>query len=272
MQLPVEITFYRPKAEILKRYIDGYYFMSEKEDLQSNRYWSFPNNYCIATVCQNATVISEDNKIMISPSNCNQVASDLYYNNSYPVEIFYEKPRNEITVYFKPLGINYFVNKIQFEMNKDSIPDFVPYSDYLPEMTNILKMQSREEQINAIEEYWLSKLFYKDLKFFEKVLCEIEGGKKISEIAKTMAVSRQYLHKIFFKTIGKSLSDYKKTHRFKSIIESQKNVKGFTELSHENLFYDQPHFNNDFKSLTGINPSLFFKRVDTKNSNFWLFE
>jgi len=267
----MEIPFYKPKSEILKKYIDGYYFMSEKENLQSNRYWSFPNNYCITTVCQNATVISENNKISISPSNDNQLASDLYYNNSFPVEIFYEKPRNEITVYFKPLGINHFLSKIQFETNKDSIPDFMPYTDYLPEMAKILKMENKDEQINEIENYWLSKLLDKNLTLFEQVLCEIEDGTQISEIAKKMAISRQHFHKIFFKNIGKSPSDYKKTHRFKSIIESQKFVKGFTKLLHDNSFYDQPHFNKDFKNLTGTNPSSFFRQVDTKNSNFWLF-
>ena len=77
------------------------------------------------------------------------------------------------------------------------------------------------------------------------------------EIAKKMAISRQHFHKIFFRNIGKSSSDYKKTHRFKSIIESQKFAKGFTELSHYNSFYDQPHFNKDFRNLTETNPSSF---------------
>ncbi|WP_343604351.1 helix-turn-helix domain-containing protein [Fluviicola sp.] len=265
------IPFYKPKSEILKKYIDGYYFMSEKEILQSNRYWSFPNNYCIATVCQNAHVISENNKISISSSNHKRLASDFYYNNSFPVEIFYEKPRNEITVYFKPLGIHHFLNEIQFEVHKDSLSDFMPYPDYLPEMEKILNMENEAEKLTAIEHYWLSKLLDKNFELFEPVLCDIECGTKISEIAKKMNISRQHFHKLFFKNIGKSPSDYKKTHRFKSIIESQKKVKDFTGLSYDNSFYDQPHFNKDFKNLTGINPGSFFKKVDTKDSNFWLF-
>ncbi|MDR6967080.1 AraC-like DNA-binding protein [Flavobacterium arsenatis] len=267
----MEIPFYRPKSEILKKYIDGYYFMSENEILQSNRYWSFPNNYCIATVCQNANVISEDNKISILPSNYKRLASDFYYNNSFPVEIFYEKPRNEVTVYFKPLGINHFLDEIQFEINKDSISDFVPYSDYLTEMEKVLKMENIEEKINAIEHYWLSKLLDRNFELFEQALSELKCGTTISEIAKKMDVSRQHFHKIFFKNIGKSPSDYKKTHRFQSIIENQKIAKYFTDISYNNSFYDQPHFNKDFKKLTGINPSSFFRKVDTKDSNFWLF-
>ena len=130
-------------------------------------------------MCQNAIVISENNKISISPSNDNQLASNLYYNNSFPVEIYYEKPRNEITVYFKALRINQFLNKIQFETNNDSIPDFMPYPDYLPEMEKILKMGNKDEQINEIENYWLSKLLDKNLTIFEQVLCEIEDGTQI---------------------------------------------------------------------------------------------
>lgn len=267
----MEIPFYRPKSEILKKYIDGYYFMSEKENLKSNRYWSFPNNYCIATVCQNANVISKYNTISISPSDHNRLASDLYYNNSFPVEIFYTEPRNEITIYFKPLGINYFMHKTHFEINKDSITDFMPYPDYLPEMEKILKIKDRNEQIDSVENYWISKLLNKNFTLFEQAIYDIERGVKISEVAQQMNISRQHFHKVFFKTIGKSPSEYKKTHRFKSLIESQKFSKDFTKLSHDNLFYDQPHFNKEFRTLTGINPGLFFKKVDTKSSNFWLF-
>ncbi|PJJ67522.1 hypothetical protein CLV73_1537 [Chryseobacterium geocarposphaerae] len=61
--------FYTPKRNF-KKYIEGYYFISEKDPPKSNKYWAFPSNNCIVTVCQNANIVSENNKIRIIPSGC----------------------------------------------------------------------------------------------------------------------------------------------------------------------------------------------------------
>lgn len=267
----MNIQFFKPRNEVLQKYIDGFYFMSENDKLKSNKYWSFPNNYSIATVCQNAKVIPEGNRISILPSNEKKFASDFYFDNSFSVEIFVEQPRNEITFYFKPLGIHHFIDNIHFEIGKDTITEFNPHSDYLLTMERILEIKNRAEQIEALENYWLSKFSEVDLQFMEEILREIEEGKKINDIVKRMGISRQYFHRMFFKYIGKSPSEYRKTHRFKTIVEHHKHEKKFIALSNGNLFFDQAHFNKDFKELTGINPGSFFKKVDTKDSNFWLY-
>jgi AraC-like DNA-binding protein len=267
----MEVQFFKPQSEILKNHIEGYYFMSEEESLKSNKYWTFPNNFCLVTICQNANIVSKRNKISILPSTKTKLGSYFFYNISLPVEIFYEKPRNELTVYFKPLGILHFLDDIQFEIGKETISDFQPHSDYLFEMERILKIENKESQINALENYWLSKFRNKNLEILERILIEIENGNKINDIANKLNISRQYFHRIFFKNIGKSPSDFRKTHRFRSIIEKYQSEKKFTELSLGCLYFDQPHFNKDFKDLTGINPGSFFKKVDTKDSNHWLY-
>ncbi|QMV67966.1 helix-turn-helix domain-containing protein [Sphingobacterium paramultivorum] len=267
----MKVQFFKPKNEILQKYIEGYYFMSENEVLKSNRYWTFPTNFCLVTICQDADIVSERSKISILPSIETQLGSYCFYNISIPVEIFYEKARNELTVYFKPTGILHFLDDIQFEIGKDTIDDFQPHSDYLTEMGKILKIANRDNQIIALENYWLSKFHDKDFEMLDYILSEIENGSKINDIANKLNISRQYFHKMFFKNIGKSPSDYRKAHRFKSIIKKHKSEKKFIDLSFEGSYFDQPHFNKDFKVLTGFNPSSFFKEVDTKESNQWLF-
>ncbi len=267
----MKVQFYKPRNDILRKYIDGYYFIAKNEPLEPLRYWSFPNNYCIATVCQDAAVISEKDSITISPSASKKIASDLYYNNSLPVKVCFERPVNEITVYFKPLGIFHFWDEIKFEPRQYAITDYQPYSDYIIEMEKILNIEERELQIVQLEQYWLSKYKPKDLQLIEAILNDIENNLRISEIADKFNMSRQYLHKMFFRSLGKSPAEYRKTHRFKSIIDNYKTEKKFTELSYNNSFFDQPHFNKNFKELTGVNPSSFFNNVDTTDSNFWLF-
>lgn len=81
----MEVQFFTPQNEILKNIFEGYYFRSEKDPPKSNKYWTFPSNNCIVTVvCQNANVISENNKIRILPSGSKNLSSDFFYNISFP--------------------------------------------------------------------------------------------------------------------------------------------------------------------------------------------
>lgn len=266
----MKARFYKPINHKLQEYIDGYYFMSEEETQPSGQYWSFPSNYCIATVIQNAEVVITPSKISILSSE-NRIASDFYYNNSFPVKIDYKQPRNEITVYFKPLSVIRFVPDLKFEAGKNESSEFCPFPDYLETMHEILCIEDREKQIALFEDYWLSKLVARDLSDLQHIIDDLENNIKVSAIAAKLGMSRQYLHKMFFKHIGKSPSEYQKTHRFKCVVDEYKTQKKLTELSYNNQFFDQAHFNKHFKELTGVNPTSFFKNVDITDSNFWLF-
>lgn len=105
----------------------------------------------------------------------------------------------------------------------------------------------------------------------ESILVDVENGLHINDIAKKHNFSRQYLHKLFLKNIGKSLIEYRKIHRFRSSIINQRKSKSLTELAHGNLFYDQSHFIKDFKQFTHINPAAFFQKVDANKEIVWLF-
>ena len=267
----MKARFYKPKNNKLAEYIDGYYFMSEDESQPSDQYWSFPSNFCIATVIKNAKVINTGSCISILPAADNQIASDFYYNNSFPVKIDYQKPRNEVTIYFKPTAVIRFVPDLKFESGKDVISEFSPYSDYLETMYQILSIEDRDKQIELFEKYWLSKLVPASLSVVQSILTDLENNEKVSDIAAKLGISRQYLHKMVFKHIGKSPSEYQKTHRFKSVVDEYKTQKKLTEISYNNQFFDQAHFNKHFKELTGVSPTSFFKNVDITDSNFWLF-
>jgi len=265
------MQFLKPQNQILKNYIEGYYFISENQSFQSNRYRTFPTNFCLTTVCQNTKIVSEKKRISVLPISNPNLCSYLFYNISSPVEIIYEKPRSELTTYFKPLGILYFLDNLKLGVDNHALPDFQPHPDYLTEMDRILNIENKEAQIVALENYWLSKYRVKNLTAWENILSEIENGNKIREIANKLNISRQYFHRMFLAHIGKSPSDYRKVYRFRSIIEKHKTEKKFIKLSHESWYFDQPHFNRDFKALANTNPSSFFKNVDVKDCNLWLY-
>ncbi|WP_415542773.1 helix-turn-helix domain-containing protein [Empedobacter stercoris] len=105
----------------------------------------------------------------------------------------------------------------------------------------------------------------------EQILADIETELTIDAIAKKHNISRKHINVLFLKHIGKPPSEYRKIYRFRNTLIENKKSKSLTSLSHGSLFYDQSHFIKDFKALTKIKPSWFFKNIDTEQDNIWLF-
>lgn len=267
----MKIKFYKPKNGILKKYIKGYYFILHDENAEPLKYWTFPNNYCIISVSLNTDVLLEANKITVIPTDQTNVSADLVWRYVSPVEIFYEKPVTEITIYFKPLGLNHFIKDFGDILRQNNIVQFNAFPDFKQEMEKILNYKERKYQIQELEKYWLSKLLHKNFNLMRNVLQDVESDYKIAEIARKHHIGRQYLNKIFMKNLGKSPSEYRKIQRFRNSVATKKHVKNLTELSYENMFYDQSHFIKSFKNLTTLNPNAFFKQVNTNKNNIWLF-
>lgn len=266
----MKLDNYKPKNDILKKYIEGYYFISEDKNKKTIKYWTFPNNYCIFSVCQNAKEQFVENQLIITPSKQKNITTGLVSRYSKPIEIVYENLVNEITIYFKPLGINQFIDN--YDMFKESqISNFIPFSDYKEKMENIFNKTNREQQIELLENYWLSKFVKKDFGLMEQILTDVEEDFKIEKIAEKHNVSRKYINSLFLKHIGKTPTQYRKIYRFRQSLLAYKKSKNLTTLSHGSLFYDQSHFIKDFKALTKTNPSWFFKNIDTSKDNIWHF-
>lgn len=252
--------------------MEGYYFISENQNSNIIRYKTFPNNYSILSVSHFADVLYEEGKITVVPSETKEISTDIVLRYSNPIEVVYAKVVGEITFYFKPLGLNHFIPDSGFLSKHKSLMDFIVFPDFNVKMLEIFNLKDREKQIEEIENYWISKLHIKDFSLIEKVLLEIENSDlKIDEIAQKFNFTRQYINKLFLKYIGKSPAEYRKIHRFRNALRQVKGVKKLKELTYENLFYDQSHFNKDFKELTDSSPTSFFKNVDTEKKNVWLF-
>ncbi|MGU3373796.1 helix-turn-helix domain-containing protein [Chryseobacterium sp. M5A1_1a] len=267
----MELQFYIPKNNTLKKYIEGYYFITPNETEEPFHYWTFPNNYCIVSVNQNSTATLINHKISIFPTSEKKIDSSLVFRYTSPIEVYYEKSINEITIYFKPLGLNHFTNDLETVFLQHDLVEYNPFPDFKEFMNHIFSLDLREQQIEELENYWFSKLITKDLDLMSQIILEVEADLKIEEIAEKHQVSRQYINKMFLKNIGKPPSEYRKIHRFRNSIIRKKKIKSLTELSYDNLFYDQSHLNKDFKELTAVNPKVFFKNVDIDKENLWLF-
>lgn len=267
----MKMEFYRPLNEVLTRYIEGYYFLSPDENSEQLHYWTFPNNFFIVSVSQDIEIDAKNNKITVRPSLQENIVANFVSRYTTPIEVMFEGRISEVTIYFKPFAINYFLTNAQELLQEGSALDFNPFTDFIPAMKEILKEDDKELRRQRLENYWISKLDVREPGLMEKIISDIESGLKIEEIARNNHFSRQYLNRLFTRNIGKSPSEFYRIHRFRKAIAKQKDIRSLTELSYESLFYDQSHLIRDFKQLTNINPYTFFKKVDTSSASVWLF-
>ncbi|WP_223559475.1 helix-turn-helix domain-containing protein [Chryseobacterium lathyri] len=263
----MKVTFYQPVNPILKKYIEGYYFVEKDESDKPVRYLTFPDNYFIVSACQNVTIAQDKGWVEIQRSLSENLVIDFVARCSVPTEIFYQQSINEITVYFKPLGMYHF-----FEAdNSDIMQEHIHFSDFKEISNTVFNEPHRKKQIEMLEKYWLSKFQYKNLTLAYSILTDFETELSIEEIAVKNGITRQYLNKISKRYLGKPATEFRKIQRFRKVLISNKKVRNLTELSYENLFYDQSHLIKDFKEFTKISPKKFFENVDIEQNNIWLF-
>lgn len=275
----MEIKFYKPKSLILQKYLEGYYFLSQKEEEPVVEYLTFPNNYNIISIYENTQITYSENQVIVQGKKNVPFSSDMICHYKKPIKIVNKGELNELTFYFKPLGLNSFISKKLSEYTTDFFSNFIPFEDYKIVMQNILREKNMEIQIDLIENYWLSKLVGFDHPFLNQVLddlIDLEKDYSITDLAKKYNISRQNLNKHFEIHLCKSPSDFKKIQRFREALKSQINKTSndnLTSLSYDMLFYDQSHLIKDFKSLTGLTPKKFFKNITSQDDGKinWLF-
>lgn len=267
----MEINFFKPKNQLLSKYIEGYYFLRTEDVDNQFSYYTFPNNFQIIS-CVNQCKIEVGNDFVNAFfDDSGEVISNYTFNYSKPILIQYSGQISEITLYLKPICLNFFVPNLDIYHDKEeSFKSFQPFDNYLDEMKKVLLTDNLEEARGQLEEFWLDKLdensFENLIKF--KELIENKNNKSVQEIAEDLNLSRQYLHRISKKYLGKSLVEYKKIQRFRNSLEHKSS--SLTDKALENLFYDQSHFTKDIQKMTDHAPKYFFANIDFKTNNPWL--
>lgn len=272
----MEIKFFKPKNEILQKYIEGYYFLTNSKSDIPISYYTFPNNYSIISIIENVEIIYLENQGIIKEKQNNQFNSDLICHYKKPIKLSYEGNINEITFYFKPLGLNAFLDKTLCNYTTNFFSSFIPFSDYRETFQLILNETELQKKCEMIENYWLTKLIGFQHPFLNDLIVDLKNDYSITELAQKYTTSRQNINKHFESNLCKSPSDFKKIQRFREALKSHmssKNKNNLTSLSCDMLFYDQSHLIKDFKSLTGLTPKKFFKNISTQENGEvnWLF-
>jgi AraC-like DNA-binding protein len=182
------------------------------------------------------------------------------------------------SVLFQPQGVRQFFNLPFNELTNQSVPL------ELINRTLSQELQSRLSEtisFNArvdIAEDFLCRLLTASTKGYDfkrmshslELIKRAKGMVEIDFLSQQACLSRKQFERLFMEHIGISPKQYLKIIRFQSAlyIRSQGNDVSMTQLALESGYYDQSHFINDFKSLTGLTPKKFFTDGDSVSDFF----
>jgi len=276
----MRIKVYSPSNPLLKKYIQCIYILTHTTEEKPAKYITFPSIFTIVSISEKSKTINKGNKLIIEQCDDNKVETHLVSDFNKPVYVHYEGKINEITILFKPLAINSFLEHELNHYNTSNFSEFLPFGDYRDAMIKILSLQNDTEKIEAVESYWLSKLIGFQHNFLETVLsemmCEKNDAVTITELCEKNAISRTTLNKHFGRHICKTPSQFKKILRFRNAVNKYSSDNGrnnLTDIAYGVDYFDQSHMIREFKSVTGLSPKVFFEKTTAleKKQIHWLF-
>ncbi len=94
--------------------------------------------------------------------------------------------------------------------------------------------------------------------FSLKKINSTNGLVRIKSLAADLCISQDAFEKRFRRVVGSTPKQYASILRMKTIVETGRKGNSLTELALAAGFFDQAHFNKDFKLFTGQTPTEFF--------------
>ncbi len=175
------------------------------------------------------------------------------------------------SVYYFGIKVQPWLNNFFFpgHNNKGILDIESRYENELTEIRSVIfedkpfteKVQKAEEFIRAIKPD-----FNENLHIVKQICEEIykrQGMVTVNELSDQFEINRQLLNKIFKGYVNYTLKRFIIIVRIMSLAKFRINHPDYTltEVALEFGYFDQAHFNYDFKRISGISPSEFFKNL-----------
>lgn len=94
------------------------------------------------------------------------------------------------------------------------------------------------------------------------VISDSYGQARVNEVAKQTCYSERHLNRLFLTQIGMSIKNYARLTRFNYVLKQiQKSPCFFAALSQQAGYFDQAHFDKDFKAISGVSPQKYLKTM-----------
>ena len=255
------------------------YFAQPSNVLASyiKRYWAIENTLDKGEICVQRIIPTGLTELQLYFTPRPKVLTDnkhlsdnaaLYghQNDFYDMEL--TEKLSVFSIVFQPQGLKQFFKFPLHEICNQNVPLKYINGQAGRDLEEKMSEASAFHQRVSIVEVYLFNLLKSNFADFEfrrinhivELIKKTCGNVNISQMASEACLCRRQFERIFAEQIGISPKQYLKIIRFQfAIFQKQQNAnKNLLDLSFESGYYDQSHFINDFKSLSGLTPKQYF--------------
>ncbi len=163
-------------------------------------------------------------------------------------------------IQFQPYALALLLDDNVSEFNDENVP-LEALNKALEEDIRVI-IEKNHSKLNDAFNHYFKRLFLD--KSVDKLLLNTlellhasHVNALVSECAKALEVHPKKLERLFIKNIGVSVKKYSKIIRFYGIhaVLEEEGLENLTQKVLDKGYFDQAHFNRDFKKLTGLTPS-----------------
>jgi AraC-like DNA-binding protein len=165
-----------------------------------------------------------------------------------------------IGIQFQPYALALLLDCCVSEFNNKDVP-LESLNKVLEEDIREIIEKNHSQHNDAFNHYF--QRFFSDKSVDALLLNTLEllhtshGNTLVSDCAKALEVHPKKLERLFIKYIGVSVKKYSKIIRFYDIhaVLEEEGLENLTQKVLDKGYFDQAHFNRDFKKITGLTPS-----------------
>jgi len=271
-----------PKDKNLSKWIAYYYFHKSNDENFSKDIIYHPHYLVALNVYKNVRIEVNKNGRTYVPVKHDSKEIIITINNRTSKQVRLRGAFNKIGVVFNPLGINHFINHpLSKIVSNNRVSSFEYFGENFSNTSNLVFSESSIESKGKL----LDAFFKIHFKNFEDervkkaidIILNSSEIPKVQELAKNLFISRKTLLRLFRMHLCFSVEEFKSIIKFRKALqfyEEAINKPTFTQVAHDNRYYDQSEFINHFKSITSFNPKKFFSSINniSNNGTYWTFK
>ena len=137
------------------------------------------------------------------------------------------------------------------------LEQLLPASEVEQLVEEVRRSTSVAGKVEAIERFVSSRLRPRPDPLVERAVSSLRasrGSIRIAELAHRVGVSQEVLEKRFRRQVGATPKQFASILRFRRAVEVHRSARDLGTLAQEAGYYDQAHFNRQFRFITGSAP------------------
>jgi AraC-like DNA-binding protein len=169
-----------------------------------------------------------------------------------------------IMIVFRPHGVKSFFNfPITELLNENLSLQDLADNEAIELEDKLLNAPNNRQRIAHLENFLIRRLIHNNeferVEHAIKIIENSKGQIKTQDIAHEVCLGIKQFERTFSKYVGINPKKFASIIRFQKVIQmNSKGKRSLSQIAVDNGYYDQSHFNHDFKSLTGLTPKAFF--------------